>query len=117
MSLLAQIFHPKLRADVTRVPWDEFWYNANPHTMDGASLTPDGVLRMSAVHCAVRILSKTVAQVPLIVYRRKPDGGKERAANHPLFDVLRSQPNAWQTSFEWREQMMAGYSCAGMLTT
>jgi HK97 family phage portal protein len=55
----------------------------------------------------VRIISESVAMLPLNVYRRMATGGKELASNHPLFSVLSSQPNDWQTSFEWREMMTA----------
>jgi HK97 family phage portal protein len=71
------------------------------------SVTPDGALRVSAVFAAVRLLADTLAALPLLVYRRLPNnGGKERAPDHPLYDVLHTQPNAWQDSFQWRRMMM-----------
>ena len=53
----------------------------------------------------VRILAETIASLPLITYRRLPNGGKERATDHPLFSLLHDRPNDEQTSFEWREMM------------
>lgn len=74
----------------------------------GASAsTEEGALRISAVYSCVRIVSETIASIPLLTYRRRADGGKERAENEPLYTLLRTSPNTEQTSFEWREQMLA----------
>ena len=54
-----------------------------------------------------------MAMLPMIVYRRRGDGGKERASNHPLYDVLHDRPNEWQTSFEWREMMQGHMELRG----
>jgi HK97 family phage portal protein len=79
----------------------------------GGSRNPSGVkvdaetaLRSTVVLACIRVLSTSVAGLPLHLYRRLPGGGKEIAREHPLYRLLHSQPNSWQTSFEWREQMM-----------
>ena len=73
----------------------------------GASAgTEDGALRVSAVYACVRVIAETVSSIPLLTYRRLPDGGKTRAEDDPLFALLRMSPNAEQTSMEWREQMV-----------
>lgn len=69
--------------------------------------TEDGALRIAAVYACVRVISETVASLPLLLYRRLPDGGKARAEDHPLYELLRINPNTEQTSLEWREQMLA----------
>ena len=48
-----------------------------------------------------------------IMYRRLPDGGKERAADHPQFKMLKTNPNEWQTSFEFRQLMQAHLELRG----
>lgn len=63
----------------------------------------DGSLAYSPFWSAVRVLSETVAQLPLVIYRRLPDGGKERAQDHPLYELLHTSPNPEMTSFIWRE--------------
>lgn len=75
-------------------------------TSSGQVVTADTAMRLGTVNACVRILSETVASLPLHTYVRLPNGGKERAIDHPLYNLLHSKPNAWQTSFEWREQMM-----------
>jgi HK97 family phage portal protein len=58
------------------------------------------------VFSCLRILAETVAGLPLHLLERTPGGGKRLARELPLYRKLHSQPNAWQTSFEWREQMV-----------
>jgi phage portal protein BeeE len=76
-------------------------------TSSGVWVNPDTALRYTAVLAAVHIIAESVAMLPLNVYRRMATGGKELAVNHSLFSILSSQPNDWQTSFEWREMMTA----------
>lgn len=73
-------------------------------SVSGLPVTADSAMRVAAVHAAVNVIAKTMASLPLHVYERV-GGGKQRATNHPLYDLLRSAPNAWQTSFEFRSQM------------
>jgi len=77
--------------------------NRNP---SGVRVDPETALRSTVVLACVRVLATSVAGLPLHLYRRLPDGGKELARENPLYRVLHTQPNGWQTSYEWREQMM-----------
>ena len=61
---------------------------------------------MTAVYSCVRILAEAVAGLPLHLYRYNKDGGKERAANHPLYLLLHDEPNPEMTSFVFRETLM-----------
>jgi HK97 family phage portal protein len=72
----------------------------------GVRIDPETALRSTVVLACVRVLSSSVAGLPLHLYRRLPDGGKELARENPLYRVLHDTPNSWQTSYEWREQMM-----------
>jgi HK97 family phage portal protein len=72
----------------------------------GVSVTPESSLTFSAVLACVRVLGESVAGLPLITYRRLPDGSKERATDHPLYAVLHDAPNEDMTSFQWRETSM-----------
>ena len=64
------------------------------------------MLRVAAVYACVKVISETIASLPLVMYRRERDGSKARAEGEPVYDLLRWAPNHYQTSFEWREQMM-----------
>jgi HK97 family phage portal protein len=77
--------------------------NRNP---SGVKVDAETALRSTVVLACIRVLSTSVAGLPFHLYRRLAGGGKEIAREHPLYRLLHTQPNSWQTSFEWREQMM-----------
>ncbi len=83
-------------------------------TAAGMSVTADNAMRVAAVYSCIRVLAETLAGLPLIVYRRKKGGGKERATDHWLYRVLHSAPNDWMTSFAWREMGMAHLCLRGV---
>lgn len=72
----------------------------------GVRITPDTAIQTTAVLGCSRVLAESVAALPIRLYRRKEDGGKERVTDHPLAQILGRQPNGWQTSFEWLETSM-----------
>jgi HK97 family phage portal protein len=72
----------------------------------GIHVSPEVSLRCPAVRGAVAVLSESVAQLPLILYRRGNDGSKERATDHSLYEILHDQANDWTSAFEFRQQMM-----------
>lgn len=74
----------------------------------GVSVSPETAMRYSTVYACVRVLAESIAQLPLHLYTRQADGGRQRMAGHPLEIILNEQPNEWQSSFEFRE-MMAGH--------
>lgn len=69
----------------------------------GVNVTPQVAMMVSAVSAATSLLSETAAMLPLMIYRRRADGGKERAADHPLYRLLHEKPNGWQDSFQFLE--------------
>jgi HK97 family phage portal protein len=44
-----------------------------------------------------------LARLPLNLYKRRKDGGKDLITDHSLFDLLHNIPNPETTSFNWRE--------------
>lgn len=76
----------------------------------GVQVTPEGSLQISAVYSCVRLLSETLAQLPIQCYRRRPNGTKEWLPDYPLQITLTREPNEWQTGFEFFEMMM-GHLC------
>lgn len=73
-------------------------------TNSGASVTPEKAMRLTAVNCAVRILSEGVASLPIQLFKRN-DTGRERDLGHFLVDAPIRHPNAWQTPFDFKEMM------------
>ena len=100
--------------EINRGETDDFWYNpASQQTAAGVSVSPDSALTVSVVYACIRILSETVASLPAILYRRLPNGGKERATSHPLYNLLRHAPNTHQSAMEFMEFMMGGLLTRG----
>ena len=91
---------------------------ANP-SWQGAALLVGGASAqgkaesLSAVYACVSAISETIAGLPLILYKRTDDDGRERAKAHPLYRVLHDQPNDRQTALEFREQMQAAVLLRG----
>jgi len=86
-------------------------------TSSGISVTPDSAMQEAAVYACTRFLSESVAKLPLHVYRRRKSGGKDKATDHPLYEILRYSPNRRQTSYEFRQLLSAmvelrGNSCS-----
>jgi HK97 family phage portal protein len=86
-------------------------YNAKDpswnHPLLAGGTTPARAESLSTVYACVSAISETIASLPLILYKRTPDDGRERAPEHPLYSVLHDQPNELQTALEFREMMQA----------
>lgn len=59
----------------------------------GAPITPTSAMRLTAVFACIRIIAEGVSSLPLVSYRRLPDGGRERDPAFHLSDLLLYQPN------------------------
>ena len=110
MSLLAQATRGRKGIDQEQMSEYASTYIPleNHQTWTGNAISPgDYALNIVTVYQCVRILAETFASLPLIVYRRLPGGGKERATDHPWYEVLHGRPNTDMTSFVWRELLMS----------
>lgn len=76
-------------------------------TTSGKAVNERTAMQSSAVYACVRILSESVASLPLHVYRHQADGSKVRHTGHPLQRLLHDEPNSEMTSFVFRETLMA----------
>lgn len=77
---------------------------------DGSTINNYTAMQLSAVYACIRLLSETLAQLPLVIRKRTADGS-ELATGHPLWRLLHDQPNERMTSFTWRNTQMS--HCAG----
>ena len=62
-------------------------------------------MQTTAVYACVRILAETIASLPLHTYRYT-ESGKQKARDHPLYNLLANAPNPEMTSFVFRETLM-----------
>lgn len=75
-------------------------------SQSGLYVGPERALQASAVWSCVRLIAESIATMPIIMYRRLPDGGKERATWHPLYSILHDSPNELQTAFDFKRVLM-----------
>jgi HK97 family phage portal protein len=64
-------------------------------------------MQLSAVWSCVRLLSETVATLPLSLYERDEKGGKQVARGNPLYTLLHDQPHANLSAVEYWETVVA----------
>lgn len=107
MSIAGRLF-----AEYIPMPGLDAFLRLGSETDSGAIVNEDTAMRLSTVYSCVSVLSEDVAKLPLITYRR--DGRKkERATDYWLYSLLHDEPNAWQTSMEFREMMQGHLELSG----
>lgn len=74
----------------------------------GVAVNEGTALSATAVWAGVRIISETLAMLPLELYERVDERTKKQARNLGLWRLLHDEPNPEQTSFEFRE-MQQGF--------
>lgn len=80
----------------------------------GVSVTWDTAIKVATVLACVRVIANGVAQVPLKLFQESTDGSRRLPAkDHPLYYLLHSRPNPWQTSFEYRETLILHLALTG----
>jgi len=78
--------------------------------MDAGSMPaiqPQRAVQTSAVYACVRILAESVATIPVHVYRKLDGRNVEKADDMPQYALLHDEPNEYQSSYTFREQLQA----------
>jgi HK97 family phage portal protein len=81
------------------------YYGGNNYA--GKNVSAGSALRLSTVWACVRLLSETIATLPIGFYERQADGSRTSANAHPLYRLLHSQPNADMTAVQFWEVVVA----------
>ncbi len=83
----------------------------------GIQVNERTALKFSAVFACVRIISETLASMPIILYRDRQIGnkssGKDRAVEHPLYDILKTAPNNEMPSMILKETLQSHICLSG----
>lgn len=82
------------------------WDSADSTRIFGAQntgITNDRAMRVAAVFACVRIIAGAIASLPVNVYKRTDDGGRERPnPEHAYWWLLNEQPSAmWTSALAW----------------
>ena len=73
----------------------------------GLVLSEPDVFRTAAAVACVRVLAESVAALPCHIYEWVgTEGDKRRAPEHPLYELLRWQPNPLATAFDYQHLSM-----------
>jgi len=78
--------------------------NPAPETSAGIDVNEAVAISLTAVYACIRLISWTIASLPLFLYERKEDG-KAKDFNNDLYSLMHDSPNPEQTSFMWRQLM------------
>lgn len=81
-------------------------------TASPVEVNEDSAMQLSAVWACVRLLSETVASLPVNVYR-KTQKGRELAPDHWLSLLMARKPNRYQTKVEFFETLMLNLALHG----
>ena len=87
-------------------PSSDYWYmpyGATQSTVSGIKVDEQKAVTYLTVFACVSLISGDVANLPLILYRRLPGGGKERATDHPKYDLCHVSVNEEMTARSWIE--------------
>lgn len=80
---------------------------------NGKTVTVNKAMRLAACWACVRLISETIATLPLGLYRRLPDGGREVAGDNDLHWILNTTPNSRMTAVQFWEAVVASMLLRG----
>jgi HK97 family phage portal protein len=92
--------------DLRGIDWPEV---SSSRTPSGVRVNADNSMACSAYTACIRVISDAVSALPLHVFERLANGGKQKATSHPVYRLLHMQPNPWQTAQEFRDWMTGMY--------
>lgn len=73
----------------------------------------DSSLTFSAVYSCVRVISESIASLPIQVYKVEADGDKKIELTHPIFRLLTRNPNAYMTPYTFLDTLMTNLLLEG----
>lgn len=79
----------------------------------GIIVTEQGALNMAAAWCCIRIITESVAMLPLQTFQETKGGSVQQVNDHELGNLLSHTPNADQTPTEFREALVASLCTNG----
>ncbi len=90
--------------------WDA-WHGTE--TDAGEAVSEQGAMKLGAYWACARLISETVATLPIKVYERGANGEKRAVTQHDLYPLLHDSPNSDQTAVEFWEGRLLGLCTHG----
>ena len=72
----------------------------------GIIVSENTAMTYSAVWQACRILSESVAQLPMYVCEKEKNGDKIIRSDHAMYKLVHDEPNPYMTQFNWTQKCM-----------
>ena len=73
-------------------------------TLSGVTVTPETAMSVPAINRGVHLMSDMVAMLPLMLYRRLPQG-KEKAKDHRQYKMIHDRPTDEMSAYQFRYTM------------
>ncbi len=71
----------------------------------GKQINEKTALTFSAVYSCVRVLSESIGQLPVHVFKRESDGDRVHSMDHPISQIVNRQPSPIYTPFSFYSTM------------
>ena len=97
MGFLSGLFHS--RDKPTNSTNDSAYRFLFGESNSGKTVNERSAMQMTAVYACVRILSESIAGLPVHVYKYRDSGSKEKAIKLPLYRLIHDEPNPEMTFF------------------
>ena len=79
----------------------------------GVAVTKESSLSFSAVYACVRLISETIASLPINVFMEEADGDRISQRTHPVYKLLAKKPNNYMTPFTFKEVILTNLLLEG----
>ncbi|RMV71753.1 Portal protein, phage associated [Pseudomonas caricapapayae] len=79
----------------------------------GKTITVNKAMRLAACWSCVRLISETIATLPLGLYMRQADGGRKVASDNDLHWIINTNPNSRMTAVQFWEAVVASMLLRG----
>jgi HK97 family phage portal protein len=83
-------------------------------TKAGTLVSQQTALRLSTLLACIRVKTESFGCLPCSVYRRRPNrDGQDEAYDHPLYEILHTQPNEKMSALTFRESLNLNFDADG----
>lgn len=83
------------------------------NTEDNFNINQITAMKYSAVFGCVRVLAETLANTPVMLYRKKSDTERESRNDLAIYDILHNKPNEEMAPFNFKEMCMNSLNLGG----
>ena len=73
------------------------------------AINEESVLKIPTVQSCKELISSTIAQLPIYLYKETEDGSVEKIADDYRLKLLNEEPNEFQTAYNFKKQIVNDY--------